>query len=252
VPISKINSESQNEVDNGSLPKHGIKLFGLIILDIIFISSILIFVLIIYLIVNSQHSRINHLSGWMISDYGRFGQSLGILFDATLLIGMTTKQINISYVKIESLQRDILKVSVRIPSENSFLLGNGHLPSIIVENSDFDKYNIHNNCDKDAFSQEVIDSYSCSGLIHNYELVASLANSIAQNYPHESFSNGSNWFHIHQIMNKYLRIPQSYSINAIVNVFFHSIEDFHETIIINLVCGMILYFFVLLLFDINN
>jgi hypothetical protein len=155
--ISYVNSELQKEELNDSLPKKGVKLIGSIILNVLFILIALTFILIFYFITNSQNSRIRNFGGWMLLDYRRLGQSLRILFDITLLIGITNEQINISYVNIESLQQDILILSEKIQQENSFLLGNGHLLSIIGENQEFDKYNIENICDTSGHVNEVVN-----------------------------------------------------------------------------------------------
>jgi class 3 adenylate cyclase/PAS domain-containing protein len=246
--ISLRHSESQQEAFHEAVPTKGIKLFGLIVFDIFFILLNLIFILIFYFIINSQNSRINNLSGWMLLNYRRLGQSLRILFDVTLLIDISKEQIKINYIELEFLQQDILKLSDRILQENSFLLGKGHLPSIIGENQEFDKLNIETICDTTKHGNEVVDSYSCSGLMKNYELVVSLSNSILQNYPYESFSTESNWFHIHQIINKYIRLPKSYSINILTNMFSQSIDKFDQVIILFLIFRIIFYFFIFIFF----
>jgi hypothetical protein len=223
------------------------KLRGLIILDFVFIFITVAFYCVIYILANSQNSTIYNFKGWILSDYRRLGQCQYLLFDTTLLIGISHKIFTLPYITSDFLIEHIHLFSEKIEASNLVLLDSGDTSSILGIDQELDKYNMYNICDTFKPVDNIVDSYSCSGLISIYNLIVSLAQSIVRSYPNQSFPVNSNWFHIHQIINKYIRIPQSYSINILTNLFNKSNKNYDNSIIIILDVGIFIYLCLFLL-----
>jgi hypothetical protein len=179
-PIILHDFEISNDEYNESFSNNGMKLRGLIILNFVFIFITVAFYCVIYILANSQNSTIYNFKGWILSDYRRLGQCQYLLFDTTLLIGISNDIFTLPYITTDFLIEHINLFSEKIQASNLVLLESIDSPSILGLDPKLDKYNMYNICDIFKPVDDIVDSYSCSGLISNYNLIVSLAQSITQ------------------------------------------------------------------------
>jgi hypothetical protein len=78
-------------------------------------------------------------------------------------------------------------------------------------NSEFDKWNLNDLCANLSESHDMKDSYQCSNLMKNYDWLVALGNSIYRNPSMQDLSNTSEWFYIHEVVDKYICFPQNHS-----------------------------------------
>jgi ABC-type multidrug transport system permease subunit len=240
-PLKAENHEQPTEEHHENFTSSGLKLSGLIILISVFVLSTVSFILIIYFITHSENEKLGIINMWALSDTRRIGLSIFALISSTLLIATNNNILIAPYLNNVTIYQHLNQTLLKLMNSNKNLLGSTESPSILGENSELDQYNFYNICTKFEATGDVSDTYSCSGLISNYERVSALAVSILHDSFSMTFSNNSEWFHLHQIINKYIRVPQKHSTEILQNMVFNSISTYDKHLTIITSVGIILY-----------
>jgi hypothetical protein len=243
LPFKQEIVESFNEEYPESTFNSGVKMFELIALISIFILSTTAFILIVFFITNSQNINLRNLNKWNLAQARRMSLSLFILSEITFLIGLTNNRFTASYFNIVYTANHLQQTIEKLTVANNDLLGSNDIPSIMGMDSELDKYNFYNICTSFEPAEDVSDSYACSGLIKNYNYVSTLALTILKDPKSISFSIDSEWFHIHQIINKCIRARQVRSSEILRGMLINSINSYKNIIIITSI-GVFIYIFI--------
>jgi myo-inositol-hexaphosphate 3-phosphohydrolase len=142
------------------------------------------------------------------------------------LIGKSHGILNASYLNEIQIKQDLEENIQKLRNVNHYLIGSSEFPSILGEDNELDKYNFYNICTTFQEIENITDSYSCSGLVKNYDRASTYAFSILKDPKSISFSLYSDWFHLHQLINKYIRLPQKPSTEILEKMLENSIKSY--------------------------
>jgi PAS domain S-box-containing protein len=234
---------TSNDETNDTFQTSGVlNLFILICLMCFFILSTIAFIFILFYQANQQNILINSFSGWTYSDFRRLTVSLRMVIETEYILsrgdGLDIEFISQALI-IDKIKNEIQKLGI---AKNILFDSNGYKP-IIGFNSDFDKVNVDDRCFVPSEFQDLRDYYQCASLIKNYDLVISLSESLVLYIETETFSQ-SNWLHLHEVVNKFIRLPQKMSNNILIKMFSDSVENYYSIMITLLTVGILVYFLI--------
>jgi hypothetical protein len=188
---------------------------------------------------------INSFSGWAYSNFRRLGLSLLLVIDTEYVIGRKNG------LEIEFLDQTKLKDDIKINIENleknkNILFDSTDYLSIIGLNADFDKLNLESRCIIPSNISNLKEYYECGSLQENYDFVVSQSQSILRYIDFEDFQS-SNWLHLHEVVNKYIRLPQKMPNLIFLKIFSDSVQRYYSTMTYLIAIGVVAYFFIFII-----